>query len=420
MRMDKLDARIYDDGSTYLGEMKDGNKHGTGRYVHTNGDVYYSEWKDGKKHGRGRYVSAAGDNYFGEWKDDLKHGQGEYTYANGDVYDGEWKDDLKHGQGRYTYANGDLYDGEWKYDKKDGQGTYTYKYGREEYVGEWKDDLKHGKGTSINRTLYEYSDVYDKYDGEWKYGKKDGQGTLSIANGDVYNGEWKNGTKHGHGRYTYANGDSYDGEWEDSMKHGQGKYISADGSALTGEWINNEYKIDELDKVDSSNYQEVPKDDNKYYEEEVKGKSPILATILGLFLGPIGMLYFGWRTFASILLTVVIATLLNSFYFEYDIPGWTYLNMLYFGIWGFVLASFYDERVASFGLGPLLMCRYYLWLNIVALFLISIIQDLREGYYFSAALEFFIFMPLTIYLFTMAISYVVTFILSSGKTGNTH
>ncbi len=42
------------------------------------------------------------DKYVGEFKDGKKHGQGTFTYANGDKYVGEFKDGYtKHGQGTY-------------------------------------------------------------------------------------------------------------------------------------------------------------------------------------------------------------------------------------------------------------------------------------------------------------------------------
>ena len=47
-----------------------------------------------------------GDKYVGEHKDGKKHGQGTYTYASGDKYVGEYKDGKYHGQGTYTFADG--------------------------------------------------------------------------------------------------------------------------------------------------------------------------------------------------------------------------------------------------------------------------------------------------------------------------
>ena len=58
----------------------------------------------------------AGDKYVGEFKDGVKHGQGTLTYANGDKYVGEFKNDMRHGQGTYTFADGRAISGRWEND----------------------------------------------------------------------------------------------------------------------------------------------------------------------------------------------------------------------------------------------------------------------------------------------------------------
>ena len=40
-----------------------------------------------------------GFNYMGDIKDGKKHGIGKFIYRNGDTYDGEWVNDLKEGEG---------------------------------------------------------------------------------------------------------------------------------------------------------------------------------------------------------------------------------------------------------------------------------------------------------------------------------
>ncbi len=53
----------------YLGEYKDGKKHGKGRYTWSDGGIYIGNWKDGKEHGQGTYTSPAGTKYVGEWRE---------------------------------------------------------------------------------------------------------------------------------------------------------------------------------------------------------------------------------------------------------------------------------------------------------------------------------------------------------------
>ena len=115
--------------------------------------------------------------YVGEGKDGKRHGQGTVTYSNGKKYVGEFKNGKKHGQGTQTWSNGKKYVGEFKNGKRNGQGTMTYSDGRK-YVGGVKNGRWHGKGVS---TALDGQRWYTLYDGEWKKGKKHGQGKLVVT-----------------------------------------------------------------------------------------------------------------------------------------------------------------------------------------------------------------------------------------------
>ena len=114
--------------------LKDGYT-GQGTYTVNNGDNYVGEYKDGKKHGQGT-LTCAGTKYVGEWKDGKKHGQGTYTNYYGDKYVGEWKDGKEHGT--MIYDNGAKYVGGWLVGLPNGQGTFTYADGTVK-EGLWKD-----------------------------------------------------------------------------------------------------------------------------------------------------------------------------------------------------------------------------------------------------------------------------------------
>ena len=65
------EKRIYfDDGSFYVGEVKDGKYDGRGTYTYPDGEKYEGEFKDGKRHGRGTMEFPDGSRYEGEWKED--------------------------------------------------------------------------------------------------------------------------------------------------------------------------------------------------------------------------------------------------------------------------------------------------------------------------------------------------------------
>lgn len=86
-----------------------------------------------------------GKKYIGEFKDGLKHGQGTFTWPDNDKYVGEFKDDKISGQGVYTFSDGKKYAGEYRDEKRNGLFTVTYP-GGEKFIGEYRDDKRNGRG----------------------------------------------------------------------------------------------------------------------------------------------------------------------------------------------------------------------------------------------------------------------------------
>ena len=110
-----------------------------------NGTKYVGEYKDGKRHGQGTFTHTDGGKFVGEWKDDKPNGQGTFTHYTGKKYVGEWKDGKPNGQGTTTFLDGGKYVGEYKDGRMNGQGTFTHgkgKYEGQKYVGEYKDDKR--------------------------------------------------------------------------------------------------------------------------------------------------------------------------------------------------------------------------------------------------------------------------------------
>ena len=71
------------DKGVYVGEKKDGKRHGQGTLTKPNGDKYVGEFKDGKQDGQGTYTHSDGKKYVGEWKDGYKTGQGTFSTTFG-------------------------------------------------------------------------------------------------------------------------------------------------------------------------------------------------------------------------------------------------------------------------------------------------------------------------------------------------
>lgn len=85
-----VDAALPD-GAKYVGELRDGKRHGQGTLTWPNGMKYVGEFKDDKFHGQGTYTFPSGENYVGEFKDNKPHGRGIEYRADGSVQAGIWK-----------------------------------------------------------------------------------------------------------------------------------------------------------------------------------------------------------------------------------------------------------------------------------------------------------------------------------------
>ena len=98
--------------SFFLTSCDKKNGHGTKTYE--DGSSYVGEWKNGKWNGQGTFTSSERSKSVGEWKDGELNGQGKYTWTDGRKYEGEWKKGGRNGQGTFTLPNGNKYIGEWK------------------------------------------------------------------------------------------------------------------------------------------------------------------------------------------------------------------------------------------------------------------------------------------------------------------
>jgi len=54
---------------------------------------YVGEFKDGKRHGQGTMIFPSGAKYVGQWKDNSFHGQGTFTYDDETDDKGIWEVD---------------------------------------------------------------------------------------------------------------------------------------------------------------------------------------------------------------------------------------------------------------------------------------------------------------------------------------
>lgn len=196
---------------------------------YSNGEKYVGEVKDGKKHGKGTYTWFDGKKYEGEFVNDTISGKGKCSFPTGDVYEGEFVNGLFDGSGKMEFKSGFKYEGDWKNGQMNGRGVYTYPDGSC-YEGVYNNGLLNGSGKFT-------SAKGDKYEGSFVNGKFSGEGVMDFADGRRYEGHWNNGQIEGFGRFymntpvpeglVYSNGEYemreyFEGNWENGTMKGEG------------------------------------------------------------------------------------------------------------------------------------------------------------------------------------------------------
>ena len=100
---------------------------GFGKMIYENGEYYIGEWKDGLRHGKGLlFYNNAILMFFGNFIGDKFEGSGAIENQIYDYYIGEWKDNMRDGKGILNYKNGRKYKGGWVKDKVSGYGKVDY------------------------------------------------------------------------------------------------------------------------------------------------------------------------------------------------------------------------------------------------------------------------------------------------------
>ena len=72
---------------------------------------------------------ANGSTYIGDFKNGLKHGKGRWQKGEGkqiSVYEGDYVNDKKEGFGVFRWASGNVYEGSFKGDERDGHGKMIW------------------------------------------------------------------------------------------------------------------------------------------------------------------------------------------------------------------------------------------------------------------------------------------------------
>lgn len=240
-----VDTVLLDDGSMYMGQIRDSLFNGHGTCIYTDGTVYQGEWKDGLWNGNGSVIYPDGDIYKGTFRNHIKEGKGTYTYHSGARYNGEWKNDKFNGKGKLYFADGGIYDGAWKDDMKHGYGTlitYDGKYitgyfYNDEYLG-MPDNTEIDCDSTMTDDLK-----------QWGFRQEDPQARLEVLLGASYGSKGMftvsllfNYT--GHAYYGTSIGFNIDPPTRGPVAGGVGFLTYTDDIHFRGNFISLQYLID--------------------------------------------------------------------------------------------------------------------------------------------------------------------------------
>ncbi len=208
-------------GAVYRGNWVHGKMHGYGKLFWPGGRTYVGQMRQNQKHGLGRLVAEDETVYEGHWVADRFEGYGVILHKNGDRYDGFLKDGHPHGQGvfkqgKFCGGGASVYMGEWLNGVRSGYGISDDIVSGEKYMGMWCNDMKSGSGCVV--TL---DGVY--YEGTFSHNKMTGRGLMLFEDETCYEGTFADaGVFSGNGTLTYESGDrlegSFYGNYTDGMK----------------------------------------------------------------------------------------------------------------------------------------------------------------------------------------------------------
>ncbi|KAF1782244.1 OST-HTH/LOTUS domain [Phytophthora cactorum] len=134
----------------YVGEWKDGQRHGYGIERMENGELYEGYWAYDRHNGPGELVLSDGSRYDGSFRRGLWHGHGVRTLANGDRISGEFCDGFLDDLGAVEFADGRHYAGAMRRTRRHGHGILVFPNG-DRYEGPFEDDEMHGEGMFISK-----------------------------------------------------------------------------------------------------------------------------------------------------------------------------------------------------------------------------------------------------------------------------
>ena len=226
----------YGGYGTYIGNFKEGCRHGFGKMQYSDVD-HNCNW-----------FPETDGVYVGEWREDLRHGTGTMQWANGSRYSGKFNSDRRHNvTGILVFSNGDVYEGGFVNDIMEGKCVIDKEKGRNGVRIRIR-GVMIGGVLANDKAVIEFSDG-KVYEGEIAREAPHGLGSFRYTNGNVYDGSVVDGVIEGFGRMVYRNGEIYEGNWENNARSGKGWVYYCDSKEKwEGEWTNDKM-IGRLNKL---------------------------------------------------------------------------------------------------------------------------------------------------------------------------
>ncbi len=277
-RMANNRAVLRWNGTTYVGNFKNGRFNGYGEITDEYGKTLKTNFVDGKPgkgtcnvglmgviegdfsncdlnaetvslthqiKGKAKFIYPDGGYYIGGLKGGFPNGKGVLTMTNGDELEAWFKGDF----GRLDaskpsvakFKNGDIYVG-YGGIRPEGQGTMLYAATHEYVKGKWSggkilEKQEIGKYTDNELLQGKRTKRYDNgdsYTGGMLYVLPNGTGTYTYANGDKLFGKFEYGEPYGTIELTFSNGEQYIGELKNGKMHGKGIYTYQNGDKFNG------------------------------------------------------------------------------------------------------------------------------------------------------------------------------------------
>ncbi len=115
---DRKSDKTYPDGSVYYGSLDKDNPSGKGTRIFNDGSRYDGEFKNGKRYGCGKFLYpqniSSYEYYIGQFVNDKFDGLGKIKWKDSSEYRGQFRDGKCEGKGTFQFANGTFRSGVWK------------------------------------------------------------------------------------------------------------------------------------------------------------------------------------------------------------------------------------------------------------------------------------------------------------------